>query len=148
MARPRNLWVPIGTPLRCLLESAGGLREPPAVILTGGPMTGTVQTNLEAPVVKNTNALLCLTQEECGSARQPETVCIRCGHCVSSCPMNLNPAFVYRAVRMGERERLPQLHLEDCMECGCCSYICPSHIPLVDLVRQARAAMAEGGRGE
>ena len=148
VARPRNLWVPIGTPLRCLLESAGGLREPPAVILTGGPMTGTVQTNLEAPVVKNTNALLCLTQEECGSARQPETVCIRCGHCVSSCPMNLNPAFVYRAVRMGERERLPQLHLEDCMECGCCSYICPSHIPLVDLVRQARAAMAEGGRGE
>ena len=126
VARPRNLWVPIGTPLRCLLESAGGLKEEPAIILTGGPMTGTVQTDLEAPVVKNTNALLC-------------------GHCVSSCPMNLNPAFVYRAMRMGERERLPQLHLEDCMECGCCSYICPSHIPLADLVRQARTILAEGG---
>ena len=145
VARPRNLWVPIGTPLRCLLESAGGLKEEPAIILTGGPMTGTVQTDLEAPVVKNTNALLCLTKQEHGGADQPETVCVRCGHCVSSCPMNLNPAFVYRAMRMGEQERLPQLHLEDCMECGCCSYICPSHIPLADLVRQARTILAEGG---
>ena len=90
VARPRNLWVPIGTPLRCLLESAGGLREEPAVILTGGPMTGTVQGDLEAPVVKNTNALLCLTDQEHNSASQTETVCVRCGHCVSSCPMNLN----------------------------------------------------------
>lgn len=147
VTRPRNLWVPIGTPLRCLLESAGGLKETPAVILTGGPMTGTIQTDLEAPVVKNTNALLCLTQAERGSAEQPETVCVRCGHCVSSCPMNLNPVFVYRAVRMGETDRLPKLHLEDCMECGCCTYICPSHIPLVDLVRQAQAILAKGGEG-
>ncbi len=145
VARPRNLWVPIGTPLRCLLESSGGLREEPAVILTGGPMTGTVQTDLDAPVVKNTNALLCLTREERGSAGEPETVCVRCGHCVASCPMNLNPAFVYRAVRMGETERLPQLHLEDCMECGCCTYSCPSHIPLEDLVRQAKKLCQEGG---
>lgn len=93
-------------------------------------MTGTVQGDLEAPVVKNTNALLCLTDQEHNSASQTETVCVRCGHCVSSCPMNLNPVSVYRAMRMGERERLPELHLEDCMECGCCSYICPSHIPL------------------
>ena len=145
VTRPRNLWVPIGTPLRTLLESAGGLKEKPAVILTGGPMTGTVQTDLDAPVVKNTNALLCLTEEELGSARQPETVCIRCGHCVSSCPMNLNPAFVYRAMRLGEQERLPHLHLEDCMECGCCTYICPAHIPLEDLVQQARTLLKEGG---
>ena len=132
----------------CLLESAGGLREEPAVILTGGPMTGTVQGDLEAPVVKNTNALLCLTDQEHNSASQTETVCVRCGHCVSSCPMNLNPVSVYRAMRMGERERLPELHLEDCMECGCCSYICPSHIPLADLVRQARQLPREGGEQE
>ena len=103
MTRPRNLWVPIGTPLSCLLEEAGGLKEEPAVILTGGPMTGTVQKDLSAPVVKNTSALLCLTQRELGSARQPETVCVRCGHCVDACPMNLNPAFVYRAVRWANR---------------------------------------------
>lgn len=71
--------MPIGTPLRCLLESAGGLKEEPAIILTAAPWTGTVQTDLEAPVVKNTNALLCLTKQEHGGADQPETVCVRCG---------------------------------------------------------------------
>ena len=145
VARPRNLWVPIGTPLRCLLESAGGLKEEPAIILTGGPMTGTVQTDLEAPVVKNTNALLCLTKQEHGGADQPETVCVRCGHCVSSCPMNLNPAFVYRAMRMGERERLPQLHLEDCMECGCCSFSCPAGRRLVQAIRLGKSYVRKAG---
>ena len=101
-------------------------------------MTGTVQGDLEAPVVKNTNALLCLTDQEHNSASQTETVCVRCGHCVSSCPMNLNPVSVYRAMRMGERERLPELHLEDCMECGCCSYICPARRALSLRTRAAR----------
>ena len=146
VARPRNLWVPIGTPLRCLLESAGGLKEEPAIILTGGPMTGTVQTDLEAPVVKNTNALLCLTKQEHGGADQPETVCVRCGHCVSSCPMNLNPAFVYRAVRMGEtRPACLSSIWRTAWSAAAASYICPSHIPLADLVRQARTILAEGG---
>ena len=143
--RPRNLWVPIGTPLRCLLESAGGLRESAAVTLTGGPMAGQVQEDLEVPVVKNTNGLICLTEQEHNTAAQPEMVCVRCGHCVSSCPMNLNPVLVYRAMRMGETERLPQLNLEDCLECGCCTYICPSRIPLLDLVRQAKDLLKEGG---
>ncbi len=144
VTRPRNLWVPIGTPLRCLLEAAGGVREQPAVILTGGPMNGVVQQTLDAPVVKNTKGLICLTEAEHAPAVQPETVCVRCGHCVSACPMNLNPAFVYRAIRMGEGHRLPGLHLEDCLDCGCCTYSCPSHIPLQSLVRQARTILAEG----
>ena len=59
--------------------------------------------------------------------------------------MNLNPVLVYRAMRMGETERLPRLNLEDCLECGCCTYICPSRIPLLDLVRQAKDLLKEGG---
>lgn len=69
VARPRNLWVPIGTPLRCLLQAAGGLREEAAITLTGGPMNGMIQENLDAPVVKNTNALA--VPHGPGTQRQP-----------------------------------------------------------------------------
>lgn len=144
VARPRNLWVPIGTPLRCLLESAGGLREKPQLILTGGPMMGTPLFDLNAPVVKNTNALICLAGYE-RRQEQPESVCIRCGKCVAACPMHLTPTFIARAVRQGDRRRLPGFHPQDCMECGCCSYICPARIPLLELVRQAWTLLEEGG---
>ena len=145
VARPRNLWVPIGTPLRCLLESSGGLREKPDLILTGGAMMGTPLYDLEAPVVKNTNGLICLTGLERRHIDQ-ESVCIRCGKCVAACPMHLAPAFISRAVRQGELHKLPKLHPQDCMECGCCSYICPARIPLVELVRQARELLEKGGQ--
>ena len=144
VARPRNLWVPIGTPLSCLLESAGGLRETPSLVITGGPMMGTPQPDLEAPVIKSTNGLVCLTRLERRGERG-ETVCIRCGKCVASCPMHLTPSFIGRALRQNELHRLPRLHPQDCIECGCCSYICPARIPLLELVRQARELLEEGG---
>lgn len=144
VARPRNLWVPIGTPLRCLLESSGGLREKPDLILTGGPMMGIPQQDLEAPVIKNTNGLICLVGPE-RRRESAESVCIRCGKCVAACPMHLAPAFISRALRQEEWSKLPKLHPQDCMECGCCSYICPARIPLVELVRQAGALLEKGG---
>lgn len=147
VVRPRNLWVPIGTPLKGLLQDVGGLREEPDLVLTGGPMMGTPQHDLNAPVVKNTNGLICLTGQERRQNTQ-ETVCIQCGKCVSACPMHLVPAFIGRALRQNELHKLPKLHPEDCLECGCCSYICPARIPLLELVRQARETLAKGGEAE
>lgn len=144
IVRPRNLWVPIGTPLRCLIESGGGLREELDLALTGGPMMGVSQRDLEAPVVKDTNSLICFTQAEQVSPHA-ESTCVRCGRCVSACPMHMIPAFVYRAVRLGELHRLDHLHLDDCQECGCCVCICPSQIPLLDLMREAKELSHKGG---
>ena len=104
-------------------------------------MMGVPQSNLEAPVLKDTNALLCLSKWE-RSAPGPESVCVRCAACMAACPMRLAPPMVYRAVRQGEPQRLEFLHVEDCIECGCCTYICPSHIPLLDLMRQAKELTA------
>ena len=144
VSRPRNLWVPIGTPLRCLLESAGGLREESRLILAGGPMMGTPVPDLEVPVIKSTNALVCLADSE-RRKETPESVCIRCGKCVAACPMHLSPIFIAQALRQNETRKLSRLHPQDCMECGCCSFVCPARIPLVELVRQAGALMEKGG---
>lgn len=143
VARPRNLWVPVGTPMRHILQVAGGLREPAERTLTGGPMMGVEQTNLDAPIIKNTNSLVCMTARE-GRSGLTESVCIRCGKCVASCPMHLAPALINRAMRRNELQRLATFHVQDCMSCGCCTYICPAHIPLVERMQQAKTLLEKG----
>lgn len=143
VTRPRNLWVPIGTPLSHVLLEGGGLRESADIMLTGGPMMGIEQRNLEAPVIKNTNSLLCMTAQE-RKQPQEETVCIRCGKCIAACPMHLTPALVNRALQREEYSRLPRFHVHDCIICGCCSYVCPARIPLIERMRQAKAKLEKG----
>lgn len=142
VVRPRNLWVPIGTPLKDLVTAAGGFREQPELMLLGGPMTGVSLPDLTAPVIKNTNSLLCLAGWE-RPKPQPTTTCIRCGRCIEVCPMHLSPILIHRALRDNDLRRLDRLHPQDCMECGCCTYICSSNIPLVEAVRAAQRVLAQ-----
>ncbi len=142
MSRPRNLWVPIGTPLSLLLQEAGGLREEDALMLLGGPMMGSAVQSLDAPVAKDTNSLICMARWERKSGLY-EQDCIRCGRCVDVCPMRLAPVFLAQAVRGGDLPRLARLHPEDCISCGCCSFICPSGLPLVELAARAQSVLSE-----
>ena len=144
VARPRNLWVPLGTPLKDLLDSVGGLREQADQVLLGGPMMGLPLNDLSAPVTKGTNALTCLTRTERRGAGE-QTVCVRCGKCVSACPMHLAPAFIHRALEQDQPHKLPALHPQDCISCGCCSFVCPARIPLLEQVERAKALVSEGG---
>ena len=59
--------------------------------------------------------------------------------------MHLAPAFINRALLDGDMARLAKLHVEDCHECGCCSYICPAGISLVEQVKNAREMLKKGG---
>ena len=146
LTRPRNLWVPIGTPMRELVKAAGGFREKASLILTGGPMMGVVLEDLDAPVVKSTNSLICLTESEYQSDGS-ESVCIRCGRCVSVCPMHLMPLLVQRELGLGgDVSELRRLHTEDCIGCGCCTYICPSNIPLKQRMAEATQRVAQADR--
>ena len=143
VTRPRNLWVPIGTPLRYLLEACGGLKEAADRMLIGGPMMGIGLTNLDAPVTKDTNSLVCLTGWE-HKPDVPGGVCIRCGKCVAACPMHLAPTIIRRSLEERDLNRLAQYHLEDCNSCGCCSFICPAQIPLVETVNHASIFLKKG----
>ena len=92
------------------------------------------------PVLKGTNAILCL--KDTGPQAKTPT-CIRCAKCVSVCPMHLQPLYLYRFEQAGNWKELNKLHLTDCIECGSCSYACPAQLPLVERFRAGKQQLKE-----
>jgi electron transport complex protein RnfC len=137
--KPANLIVPVGTKLKDLLAFCGGLTDDAREVVLGGPMMGQAVSNLEAPVLKGTTGVVVLTDKEV----KPRHVypCIKCGHCIDSCPVFLNPQLLGSLAQNDEYEEMPKHHLWDCMLCGCCSYVCPSNIPLSQLFAASKAAV-------
>ena len=141
IAEPRNFAVRIGTPFHDLIELAGGLHDKTERVINGGPMMGVAQSDLSVPVVKATNSILCLLKDENGAAENP--VCLRCGKCVSVCPMRLQPLYMYRFANAGRVDELNRLHVLDCMECGSCAFTCPGKLPLVEQFRKGKKLVRE-----
>lgn len=138
---PRNLLVPLGTPLSMILEYCGGLKKETRQLIMGGPMMGMPQKNLDVPVMKGTSGILALTSVFQETTR--EYPCIRCSRCLESCPMFLNPTRLAQLAKAERVDLLPDYHVMDCFECAACSYTCPSNIPLVQWIRMGKAMVRE-----
>lgn len=141
IAEPQNFMVRIGTSFRDLIEAAGGLNEKTERVICGGPMLGVAQDDLDVPVVKATNSILCLMKDENGAVENP--VCLRCGKCVNVCPMRLQPLYMYRNVNAQKVDELCRLNVTDCIECGSCAYTCPGKLPLVEKFREGKKMVKE-----
>lgn len=128
--------VRIGTPIYQLLKDAGGLHPGDFRIVSGGPFLGALVDDLTVPVVKSTSAILALGKGEINSAR--ERPCVRCGDCATHCPVGLEPLNLSKALQKGDWMLAHQEGLDLCIECGICSFICPSRIPLVSMFRKAK----------
>ncbi len=133
VANPSNFLARIGTPIQHLIDAAGGLPENTGKIIGGGPMMGKALVNTTVPVTKGSSGILIMPNEE--ASRGEMKPCIRCTKCVNVCPMGLSP---YLLMQIGEREMHDRAETEsimDCIECGSCSYTCPSNRPLLDYIR-------------
>lgn len=138
---PRNLLVRIGTPIQDLVDYCGGFLGEPAVVVSGGPMTGSAIVNLQGPVVKNLSAVLALSDSE--AAFDENRPCIRCTRCVQVCPMGLVPNLLGEYSAKGLFARAGQLNVNDCIECGLCSFTCPSKRALVTWIKEGKAGLWE-----
>ena len=139
--QPQNFNVRIGTPIRDLIAEAGGITEETERVISGGPMMGVAQSNLDVPVIKAVNSILCLPKDQNGAAENP--VCLRCGKCVGVCPMRLQPLYMYRYAKCEDAAHLERLNLLDCMECGSCAFTCPGKLPLVEYFRKGKALVRQ-----
>lgn len=138
---PMNVIAPIGAALKDVFEFAGGFKSEPEKIIYGGPMMGIAVPNADVPVLKNTNAIIAFNKRDAVLAKpQP---CIKCGRCVNTCPFGINPPAIAKALEHHDHDAMVKYGAEACMECGCCSYVCPANRPLVQNHKLAKIELRE-----
>ena len=143
---PQNVIVPIGTPVNKLIELCGGYKEECGKLLMGGPMMGISLFTDTAPVLKQNNAILAFNVKD-GSVDQG-SACIRCGKCVSACPMGLEPCKLALAAKKKQIDVLKEYNAMSCMECGCCTFECPAKRYIVQSIRLGKALLREEAKKE
>lgn len=131
--KPQTLRVRIGTPIKDVIEECGGLNKKTERIIAGGPMMGFSLYDLETPVIKGTSGILALTAGEVKKGQ--ETNCIACGRCVEACPVGLEPTLLYKYIDHQNVDAAKEHGVLDCRECGCCGYVCPARLQLVQGMR-------------
>lgn len=144
VVNPGNWRFRLGTPISKALELVGGVKEQPAKLLLGGPMMGFAQNSIDVTVMKNTSGILLISADEV--SLYTSEPCIRCGRCVECCPMDILPATISQAVENERFDLAEQLNVMACIECGSCSYTCPSHRPLNQHFKRAKAEIIAARR--
>ncbi len=132
---PKNVRIPIGTSISEVLNFCSGVKESLCKIVSGGPMMGAAQWDMNAVVMKNTSALLCLSDK---TQSNVEGSCIHCGKCVGVCPMHLMPNYLAAFSKKDDRDTAKQFNILSCVECGSCTYICPGNVPIVQYIRTCK----------
>ena len=125
---PGNYKVKLGTKISDLINDCGGLKDKPTKIIVGGPMCGLAINNLEMPVVKGFSGILFLSKKEAGLHNKSN--CIRCGKCISACPVGLMPCDIREAIESNRLDLIKNVNPFDCIMCSSCSYVCPANNPL------------------
>jgi electron transport complex protein RnfC len=132
---PGNYKVRIGTCISDIIHECGGLKGDPGTVIFGGPMCGIKVHDMNVPFMKGTSGILFLSKDEAASTRY--TSCIRCGACMSVCPVGLMPNELGSGVEKKRMDRVSRLNPRECIQCGCCSYVCPAGRPLTYFIGMA-----------
>jgi electron transport complex protein RnfC len=133
---PGNYLVKIGVMLRSLIDQAGGIVGKVGKLVIGGPMMGIAQPTFDVPVIKGTSGVLLLQEEK--YMKQEHMPCIKCTFCVQSCPVYLIPSRLSIIAEAQNWKLAEQYGVNDCIECGCCTYVCPSKRPIVQWIKTTK----------
>ena len=143
--KPVNIRVPVGTIVSDLMPDIFTLKADdagqPVKIISGGPMMGFAMASTDFPVAKGTSGVTFLTEKE--TFLDEESQCISCGSCVAKCAMRLSPALIVRELKAGNLDKAKAFGLMDCIECGCCAFVCPAKVNLIQRIRLGKGLVRQ-----
>ncbi len=137
IASPGNWRFRVGTPFSEAIKLAGGTQGEVGKLISGGPMMGMAVYSQAVPIIKSTSGILLLSSEEV--FQYTSKACLRCGRCNDACPMQLMPGILSTQIENERFDDAQNWNVMDCIECGCCAFICPAGRPLVQHMRRAKA---------
>ena len=144
VSEPINMSVKIGTKISELMKEVNVDPRSVEKIILGGPMMGTAVASPDIPITKTVSGVILIKKGT--SKKQPqESSCIRCGRCVDACPLKLIPCSIAESAQTHNIDRFTKMHGMTCMECGCCSYVCPTHRQLTQAIKVGKAIKKTGG---
>ena len=145
IASPKNVIAPIGTPIKDVIEFVGGTSAEVGKVVFGGPMMGIAAESINESIAKTTNGITVFADKDAYQAEP--TACIHCGRCVRACPLALDPVTYSNAMDIDSKEErmalLKSAGVNICMECGCCSFVCPAHRPLIQNNKICKAELKD-----
>ncbi len=133
---PGNFKVLLGTNQQELVEAAGGFKNDPKKVISGGPMMGFAMMTLDTPITKTSSSILAFTEDEV--AKYKPSACINCGRCVEVCPSRIIPSRLADYAERHDEETFTSQNGLECVECGSCSYVCPAKRPLKQSIGSMR----------
>ena len=137
VAHPGNWRFRVGTPYETAIRQAGGVQGEVGKLISGGPMMGMTVYSQAVPIMKNTSGILLLAPTEV--FQYTSKACLHCGRCNDACPMQLMPGILSTQIENERFDDAQNWHVMDCIECGCCAFICPAGRPLVQHMRRAKS---------
>ena len=136
VADPGNFKVLLGTNHRELIEAAGGFKEHPKKVISGGPMMGFAMLTIDTPVTKTSSSVLGFTEDAVEQSKP--SPCINCGRCVEVCPSRIIPSRLADLAERHDEAGFTALNGLECVECGSCSYVCPAKRQLKQAIGSMR----------